>query len=263
MRKNLVLIILAFTLLNATNVMAQETEEVFSEVTEAVLGKNMIKVNLTSLALKNYSLQYERAIARKISVGLGARYMPEGSIPLKSFVKGLIRTGEGDEDAIEQIDNFRLGNFAITPEVRFYMGKEVFRGFYIAPFARYATFDLNYPFILDSEDENGQPTSERIDLKGNLGTIAGGILFGAQWKLSNLVYLDWFILGPHFGKANGNIVGKKNLTPEEQNELRTQLAELDIPFVKYTSKVDSKGAELKVDGPWVGIRAGISLGFRF
>ena len=264
MRKNVMVVMLAFTLCNAPGVMAQQTEETFSEVKEIVPGKNMMKVNLTSLALKNYSLQFERAIARKISVGLGVRYMPEGTLPFKSLAKEFIKSGGGDDHAIEQIDNFRLGNFALTPEVRFYMGKEVFRGFYIAPFARYATFNVNFPFMLDTEDTNGKTTSERIDLKGDLSTIAGGILIGAQWKLSKVVYLDWSVLGPHFGNANGNIVGKKNLTPDEQDQLRTQLEDLkNIRFVKFTSNVDANGAELKVDGPWLGIRAGISLGFRF
>ena len=264
MRKNLLLIILAFALFNTTDVAAQEIDGGSPEIGEAVPSKNMIKINLTSLALKNYSLHYERAVARKITVGLGVRYMPEGTLPLRSIAKNLLKTDGIDDDITEQIDNFQLGNFALTPEVRFYMGKEVFRGFYIAPFARYATFNVNFPFILNGEDINNQPTSERIDLKGDLSTIAGGVMFGAQWKLSKQIYLDWSILGPHFGKATGNISGKKNLTPEEQDELRAQIAELnDIPFVKFESKVDGNGAEVKVDGPWAGIRAGISIGFRF
>ncbi len=263
MKKNLVLIILAFFLFIATNVTAQEKDGLPMESNVETPGRNMIKVNVTSLALKNFSLQYERAIARKISVGLGVRYMPEGSLPFKSIAKDYLKTDGLDDDITKQIDNFRLGNFALTPEMRFYMGKEVFRGFYIAPFARYATFNVNFPFILKGTDTNNQPTSERIDLIGNLNTIAGGILFGAQWKLGKQIYLDWSIMGPHYGKATGIITGKKNLTQEEQDELRSQLANLDIPFVKFESKVDANGAEVKVDGPWAGIRAGISIGFRF
>ncbi len=264
MRKNLILIILAFSLFNATDAVAQETEGQSMEIKENIPAKNLIKINLTSLALKNYSFQYERAVARKITVGMGVRYMPEGTIPFKSLVKELTKSDNADDHITEQLYNFRLGNFALIPEVRFYLGKEVFRGFYIAPFARYATFNVNLPFVLDGEDMNNQATSERIDLEGNLSTIAGGILFGAQWKLSKQIYLDWSIVGPHFGKATGNIIGKKNLTTEEQDELRTQLADLDdIPFVKFKSKVDANGAEVKVDGPWAGLRAGISIGFRF
>lgn len=263
MKKNLILAVLAFTLIQSNSVFAQQTEEQSLEVAETFPGKNLIKVNVTSLALKNVSLQYERAIAKKISFGMGVRFMPDGSIPFRSFAKELVQSDEVDDDISKQIDNFRLGNFALTPEIRFYMGKEVFRGFYIAPFARYATFNVNFPFILEGEDGNNQPTSEEINLKGNLNTIAGGILFGAQWKLGKQIYLDWSILGPHFGKATGNISGRKSLTPEEQDELRTQLDDLDIPFVKFESKVDASGADVKVDGPWAGIRAGITLGFRF
>jgi hypothetical protein len=264
MRKYLILAVLVFTFGYSNNVIAQEREEQSIEVAEIVPGKNLIKVNLTSLALKNVSLQYERAIAKKISFGMGVRFMPEGTLPLMSIVKDISKSDDPDDDMSDQLKNFRIGNFALTPEVRFYMGKEALRGFYIAPFARYATFNVSLPIDLETEDANNHVTTERIDLKGDLSTIAGGILFGAQWKLSKIIYLDWHILGPHFGKATGNLTGKKNLTPEEQTDLRELIEDFeDIPFVKFKSNVNENGASIKVDGPWAGIRAGITLGFRF
>jgi hypothetical protein len=40
-------------------------------------NKNTVKINLSSLALNNYSLYYERMLTRKISATIGLRYMPK------------------------------------------------------------------------------------------------------------------------------------------------------------------------------------------
>ena len=78
-------------------------------------GKNIIKLNLPALALKNISVQYERAIARKITLAATVRFMPDGSIPFKSAVVNLV----DDIDFERQINNFSIGNVAVIPEVRF------------------------------------------------------------------------------------------------------------------------------------------------
>ena len=262
MKKNLIFMTLALLVGITTPVLAQDFEEKNTE--EAMPGKNLIKLNVFALPLKNFSLQYERPIAKKISVAMGVRFMPEGPPPLMSLAKKIAKTDDLDDDISDQLENFRFGNFALTPEVRFYLGKEALRGFYIAPFARYATFKVSLPFDLETEDENNQVTTERIDMKGDLNTIAGGVLFGAQWKLSRMVYLDWHIVGPHYGTAKGNLSGKKNLTSDEQDELRLFIADLeDLPLIKLESNVHASGAEVKVNGPWAGIRAGLSIGIRF
>ena len=96
-----------------------------------VVKKNMVKLNLPALALKNFTVQYERAVAKKISVAATVRYMPDGSIPLKStFVKLA-----DNPDTERQLNNLTVGNFAVMPEVRFYLGRKgVFHGFYLGPF---------------------------------------------------------------------------------------------------------------------------------
>lgn len=219
------------------------------------MGKNLFKVSLTSLALNTYSFSYERKIGNKISLGLGYRVMPEGELPLKSNFESII----DDPETFKHVDNLITGNTAFTPEIKFYFGKGVFRGFYISPFARIAKYTAS---LSDFEfDVNG--TSSTIPLNGELKTLTGGLLFGAQWKLSNLIYLDWSILGPQYGKSEGFLKGTKTLSPDEQNALREELEGLEIPFVDSKTVVDAQGARLDFTGPWAGIRASIGLGFRF
>jgi hypothetical protein len=221
---------------------------------------NFIKVNLTSIALKNYSVQYERALNRKISFAVAFRTMPSSSLPFKNAIVDAV--GDDDPDTKKTVETFKMSNFAITPEVRFYMSKKGYgRGFYIAPFYRYAKYKTNTL----SFDYEGNSTSGTINLTGNLTTNTGGLLLGSQWALGKHLCLDWWILGPHYGSGSGEFVGtsSKPLTQEEQNDLRQSLEDLDIPLTDKTVSVNASGATFKLDGPWAGIRAGFSLGVRF
>lgn len=226
-------------------------------------GKNLFKVNVPAVLLNNYSFEYERAVGKKISAGLGFRFMPKSGIPFKGTVENLI----DDDETWNDIKDLRTSNFAFTPEVKFYFGQSVFRGFYIAPFAKIASYKADLPnFKYDVDVTAGgqsQTYTETIPLSGTLNTVTGGVLFGAQWKLSKLLYLDWWILGPQFGHANGDISGKKELNQYEQQALRDELNDLDIPMVDTETHVDEHGGRLDMKGPWAGLRAGVNLGVRF
>ncbi|TZF82842.1 DUF3575 domain-containing protein [Pedobacter sp. BS3] len=217
--------------------------------------QNLVKMNVLALPLKTFSVQYERLLTRKISVGLGFSTMPKSGIPFKGTFKSLI----DDEDTKEQIENLKTSNLTITPEVRFYLGKGNYQGFYIAPYARYTHFTAAVPYNYD--DENGD--KQTINLDGKINAFSGGILFGAQWKLSKIVYLDWWILGGAYGTSKGDLVGNKSLTPQEQQYLKESLDDIDLPLVKTSYEVNDNGAKLHIDGPWANLRAGLSVGIRF
>lgn len=249
-------------MLTALCLIAFGQKDTKSDSTVVKNGKNLFKVNLTSLPLNNYNIVYERAVSNKASFGLGLRYSPEGKIPFASEIKSAV----DDEELNKQLDNFKMSNYAITPEIKFYFGKDVFRGFYIAPFARYAVYSLSSLYAYEYEHPVEGTTESDIPLSGDITTFTGGLLFGAQWKLSKAIYLDWFIVGPHGGTSKGAISGKKTLSSEEQEGLRETLLDLedsDIPLVKIKTSVDGNGAKADFSGPWAGIRAGISLGIRF
>ena len=173
-------------------------------------------------------------------------------------MRNAISNAIDDPDTDRQLDNFETGNVAFTPEIRFYMGKQAMRGFYLAPFARISSFTAEMPFEFDV---NG--TTQTMPLSGKLNTFTGGLLLGAQWKLGGKVYLDWWMLGPQYGSANGLLDGKKALNAQEQTELRKELQDLEIPFAETTTTVDANGARLDIKGPWAGLRAGLCLGIRF
>ena len=222
---------------------------------------NFIKTNLTGIVFKNYSLQYERVLTRKFSFAIAFRTMPSTTIPFKNKIISLI--GTNDSITKQTIEKLRLSNIAITPEFRLYLSKKGFgKGFYIAPFYRYAKFKTNDLVFTYEDNLNVKST---INLSGDLTSNTGGLLFGVQKFLGKHICLDFWLFGPHYGSGVGKFSGvsSKPLTQQEQDDLRQQLEGLDIPLTNKTVTVTANGASLKLDGPWAGIRSGFSIGVKF
>ncbi|MFN5423272.1 MAG: DUF3575 domain-containing protein, partial [bacterium] len=159
--------------------------------------------------------------------------------------------------------SLRLSNTAITPEIRFYLGKKGYgRGFYIAPFYRNGNFKASG---IDLEFEGNGGGTETMRLQGNIKGNSFGLMIGAQWALGKNICLDWFILGPHYGSGSGKLQGISSvaLSQAEQDDLLNTLRDIDIPLVEETFSVTANSATISFDGPWAGIRAGLSLGIRF
>lgn len=249
--------------------MAQQTEagqttaagqESFAS--EATLAQpHLVKLNLTALPLRTFSFQYEYALGRRFTAGGGLRIMPKGGVPLLGQFEKLI----DDEETFGHLKGVSLSNIALTAEGRYYLGKHgALRGFYVAPYVRFASYKASmeqFEFTVEAEDMVEE--TRNVPLDGSLRTITGGLLFGAQWKVGDRLYLDWWILGPSIGAANGKFTATAALDEDEQQALRDELTDLDIPMVKTEIHVDNKGARMDMKGPWAGLRAGIGLGFNF
>lgn len=228
---------------------------------------NVAKINLLALPFRDISLQYERAVSRKISLAVGFRMIPKGRFPMLNAFESYI----DDEATFEELQNIRLSNQAFTVEPRFYFGRhDGPRGFYIAPYGRYSTYGLDFnefEYTIEGEDEAGNYYAEThtIALNGRINGFTGGVLFGSQWRIGRWVYLDWWILGPAYGAASGKLSGSSSmpLDPEAQSALADELENLEIPMVDTEAHVDSKGARLDMKGPWAGIRTGLAIGVRF
>lgn len=255
--KNLLKVVFALILTINANAQDLETSTTYSQTEEH--PKNFIKTNLTSIALNNYSFQYERVLTKSISFAISYRFMPESNIPFKDKLLSSI----GDDEAAEfMLNNSKIGNMAITPEIRFYLGKGHGRGFYIAPYYRYAKFNTDQ-FFIEYVDDQGD--DQNFKLAGDISSHSGGIMFGAQWTIGKYVCIDWWILGGHFGTSKGELKGISStpLSATEQAEIKDVLEDFEIPLVDTEANVNSNSATMKMDGPWAGIRAGLSLGFRF
>jgi hypothetical protein len=222
---------------------------------------NIVKINLAPLLLKSYSLQYERVLSRKISVAVQYRMMPTTGLPFKSNILKLV--DDEDPDTKKIIEDFRMSNYAITPELRIYLSRKGYgRGFYFAPFYRYASFTSNDLNVFYTNDDNEE---QSIKMSGKLTSNTFGLAMGVQSALGKRFVLDWSFFGPHYGSAKGVFSGTSSysLSTDEQDDLREQLEGIDIPLTDKTVDVNANGASLKLDGPWAGWRLAIALGFRF
>ncbi len=251
MRK--LLLIFIFSLSSTFQVQAQENDN-------AGNGKNILKANATGFVFKNFQATYERIFTKTFSMSIGYGFVPEGKLPFTSFLPN---------DTDPEFKELMLSGNNFTLEPRFYLGKNGFgEGFYVAPYYRYSSYKISNFSKTVNVTLNGIPyDTVLINFTGDTSAHSGGVLLGAQWflgKSDNLVLDAWF-LGAHFGKGKGNLDGLTNrkLNAIEQQEVQKELDKLDIPVVEYKATVNENGSNLKVDGPWAGLRIGLSLGYRF
>lgn len=220
---------------------------------------NIIKTNLCGLALKNYNLTYERSVARIVSLSVGLRYMPKSTVPLKSTLEKAV------DNQDFRINDFKIGNTALTLEARFYLGMKKMRGFYVAPYFRYAKFDFTVP-IKNPNSASG----ESILFDGKISSYSGGLLLGMQYTIFKKFVIDVWLLGGHYGSSKG-VIRASNISPEmvtdaERQELQKTLDNLDNagPFKFKGTVTSSSSAEIQTSGPWFGLRSfALSVGYRF
>lgn len=258
------LLILSARLIAQTDSVAPSPSTMVTLQTEQATSfeNNIIKLNVTALFVKNFTFQYERIIKKYLSAALTVRFMPNGSIPYKNYVYN--QFGDDDPQAQETIDNLKINNFAITPEVRFYLGKKGFgQGFYIAPSYRYAKFNVSnieYNYGDDDSEDN------TILMSGKLSSNYGGFVLGAQWLFGKHVTLDWWIFGPLFGVENSNFSGSSSykLTAGDKAQIEENFYTLDIPGTTVdVTFPDDYTVDVTMHGPLYGVAFGLAVGFRF
>lgn len=222
-------------------------------------GSNLLKVNATSFFAKNISLQYERVIDKRMSVALGVRFMPKTGLPFRSTIENI--AADDNPEAERLIRDARAGSFAITPEFRYYVGAGYGKGFYLAPFVRYEHFNLESAYTFTAPDNSIQ----RIDFSGGSNAYGIGLMVGAQFRLGEHVYLDWWILGPYYNHHSLQLdAGGFSISDEEATVLRDELKKIELLNFDMQSTVTNTTASLKAGGSLGAIRGlGLCLSFRF
>ena len=223
-------------------------------------AKNIIKTNVTGYIFRNVNLSYERSINKTFAINVGFGMMPKGDVPMvKNFI---------GEDADNEIQDLKVSSTSFTIEPRIYLGTKYNSGFYFAPYYRYTKIkadQIQYEFSYTKDDNSERDMT--LDMSGDISANSVGLMIGSQWyfgKNKNWV-IDWWIVGGHYGVSKGNIIGisKNPLDAEDQAAINEELNDLDIPIIDYKAEVNSNGAKVKVDGPWAGLRSGLSFGYRF
>jgi|688.fasta_scaffold184115_1 hypothetical protein len=220
-------------------------------------GSNILKWNIGSMALRNYHFTYERSLFKHVSLSISYRTMPTGNVPFESQLKSAINSSDIN------FDRFQMSNSAITPELRIYLSARKMRGFYLAPYARFANFDVTAPVRYTSTTVIGTVTKD-ADFGGKIKSTSGGLMIGYQFQILKKLVLDFQIIGGHYGNSTGDLNFAAPLNAQEQQSLRDNLAKVKADPFKFTYTVNSNGAIINTDGPWAGIRGlNLGIGLRF
>lgn len=223
--------------------------------------RNIIKLNATSLILSNVNLQYERLLGDKTSVALGVRYMPGRGLPFSSLIADAIRTEDNDMTS-DILKSFSISGFAITPEFRYYF-RQAGKGLYIAPFVRYEGYKMASDFHL--EMEGGRAYDIRFD--GQYSNIGAGLMLGSQFKLSNSLSLDWFIVGPYAGTQKLDINARDFVIAEEDyDEFVRDFDDLRINTFGFKTEVEVSRTHTRIQMNSISAfvrAAGINICYRF
>lgn len=226
--------------------------------------KNNIKLNVYSLPMKNLSLQYERGLGTRTSVALGVRFQPKGALPFQNTLKNIIKEEPEDSEnaGLDFVKNAKMGNWAITPEFRFYLGKKPHNGFYFAPFLRVGGYSLDWMYKFTAEDG----TITDIDLKGKMSTFGGGLMIGSQWHIGKHILIDWWILGPMYNSSKLTLDGNTDLSSlsyADQQELQKSLQDISFPGGSVNASVNDDGVKATGNFGIPGIRTGLCIGYTF
>ncbi|MBC3540058.1 DUF3575 domain-containing protein [Rufibacter sp. H-1] len=234
---------------------------------DEVFRKNIIKINLTSLALDNYSFSYERSLTRKITLVAGYSFIPKTNTSSIFLVeKAMDRLLEEDDDLSDYLNRSTIANKSYTGEIRFYTGKKPgARGFYLSLYGRYMNLDATYTHEYETDSR-----TYMIPIDGKIKGLGGGLMIGSQWLIGKRVAFDWYILGGHYGKMKLDLDGTTDLsdmTPQERRELADDIESIndDLPGdSKVDATVTDQGVTVKGNAPFIGIRGlGFSLGIAF
>jgi hypothetical protein len=235
----------------------------------------IIKVNLSSLALGAYSLQYEKVLGKRTSFALGVGYRPEKHIPFAKTVKRIIDSIDNRIDYVSLANvrktDLTAGNFNVSPEFRFYLvkNKSAPIGAYISVFGKYNSYFGKAPVFVDIL-YRGTFARVELPIDTQIKTYSGGLMLGAQFKLGNRFTFDWFIIGAHYGKMNVHGESIQDLEGYDDQfiaDLKYKIVETFKINEQYLSvKVDKQG--VKIDNvrnlTFLGLRGlGFNIGYKF
>lgn len=241
---------------------AQQEDKTVLETNSSIDYKqHVFKLNLTSLAFRNISLQYEYILKPKLSVALGLRYMPKGKLP---FSSSIINTIDDEDEDAEDIRGFirdsRVGGFAVTPEFRYYLGRRRGKGVYLASFVRYERFDFTSNYLINNDDGS----SNNVAFKGKNSSIGGGIMLGWQFNIGDYVTLDLWLLGSYYKYNNLSFSADNlNLSDEDVATLKKDLDDTEVLWFDLKNTVEKNHVNVSAKGSFAGIRSlGLCVGFR-
>lgn len=243
--------------------------------------KNIVKVNAIPFAWGEFRFGYERSLTDKLSIqgNVGVFY---DQIP--SFIH--------DIEAVENYFNTynvknSLSGFSSSIDLRIHFGSAPLKGFYLAPYLKYHSYDFRTPASFDYQlnvFELAELTTEQQAVAhqfsdGNYDIEITGTLDGTVTQLGVGLGIGWqFILGKVF-VVDFNPIGFGIELDQVEIDLTTDVNSVDyerwLPYVQEEVKnidyfgdkveISAKGNVIHMSAPLIlpTYRGSISIGFAF
>lgn len=165
--------------------------------------------------------------------------------------------------------NITMKTFSLMAGYRMYLGKKDMTGFYFEPYLKYLKNDAS---TLISTNLNGKPTD--LATTSNYTGFGVGAQLGIQFMIAKRVVFDLFLIGPEANTARHTVVMKDMTSTgswdaqqaaDAQTEINKSIGDLPIIGKKIKVTVDANTRTVSSDykGFLPGLRAGLSVGFRF
>ncbi|TPV35610.1 DUF3575 domain-containing protein [Paucihalobacter ruber] len=220
--------------------------------TPSKVEKNQINFYATDAINGLYTLSYERALGKHISVNLGFGYKTE---------EGLIVLSGIDTDQLKT-NNLTYSGYKIVPEFRYYLNESLngamLSGFYFGAYLKYSDFksDLIGTFI------NSEGESFDIAYKGDIAITSVGLMVGYKLPIGKHFFVDFLIAGP----GSGSYKFKLDNTippPDEFYEVLNQALENYSIFDLINADFEFNDRNLRSNFSVLSFRYGISIGYSF
>lgn len=159
--------------------------------------------------------------------------------------------------------------FSLMAGYRFYLGKRPGNGLYLEPFIKYLTHDAHS--ILEG-DVGG--STRQFHFTSDYSAVGVGGQLGVQFTIGNNFMIDLYFLGPEANIAKHETLSREigagpPWDAQDAQDAEEEIKDFfsDIPLLKdkleVTVNANSRSANTKYSGFLPGIRAGVSIGFRF
>jgi hypothetical protein len=187
--------------------------------------RNVIKMNLTPIALGCYSFQYEIGFHRKFSFVLGGSKLAASQFVIDKFMVKL----PFPEAEIPR--HVAINGWSVTPELRAYMSTDERRraphGNYIALYYRYSSniFTANQDVEINMRTGPGKQLVN-TDASFTYTGYSVGLMFGYQWLIGKHFAFDLWIIGGGKGSAKSVFTSSTTsilLTEAEQADAKAEI----------------------------------------
>lgn len=231
------------------------------KVKEVVYPPNVLKINLTSMMLKTFAVQYERKIANNFTMALGVIYRPKSGMKIFDVIAdGAGNSGLSQETAF-MYRSMKYSRISITPEFRYYFKKKAPKGLYLAPFLKYYQDAMNFNFNYYPDNSTVQKTGLATIKENSFGI---GILFGYQIINKKNLAIDLWFAGPWIGIRNAKI--SSDVKTNNVNEFERAIISSNIEplFYNRTIEWDTNSINSKMSNYGFGFRMlGVNVGYSF